>query len=336
MEWTKGGELGERRYRVAITDSEYGSHEPEWAVLSKLDVELVKFQCRTEDDVIKNCRDADALLNQYAPITRKVIDHLERAKVIARYGIGVDNIDLKAATEKGIFVANVVYEIYDVADHTVGLILSLVRKIPWASQSTRLGEWDWKKFQPVMRLRGKTVGIVGFGRVGREVAERICGFGVEVIAYDPYLPLKVFQERHVEKVDMETLLKRSDIITVHVALTEKTRHMIGRDELRKMKKTAILVNASRGAVIDEAALYTALREKWVASAGLDVLEREPLTRDNPLLGLDNVVITPHMAWYSIDSLTEIQRRAAEEVARVLRGQPPKSLVNREVLKTKQT
>lgn len=328
--------MGERKYKVVITDAEYRSHEPERAVLSKLDVELVKFQCKTEDDVIKNCRDADALLNQYAPITRKVIDHLEKVKVIARYGIGVDNIDLKAATEKGIFVANVVYEICDVADHTVSLILSLVRKIPWASQSTKSGEWDWKKFQPVMRLRGKTVGIVGFGRVGMEVAQRLLGFGVKVIAYDPYSPLEVFEERHVEKVGLETLLERSDIVTIHVTLTEETRHMIGEAELRKMKETAILVNASRGAVVDEAALYTALREGWIASAGLDVLEREPLTRDNPLLGLDNVVITPHMAWYSLGSLTEIQRKAAEEVARVLSGEPPKSLVNREVLRTKQS
>lgn len=291
----------------------------------------MEFQCKTEDDVIKNCKDADALLTHHAPITRKVIESLERAKIIARYGIGVDNVDLESATEKGIFVTNVVYNIYDVADHTVSLILSLIRKIPWIYQSTKSGEWDWKKFQPIMRLKGKTAGIIGFGRVGREVAKRISGFGVNMIAYDPYLQLEVFEESHVERVDFKTILEKSDIITLHVILTKETRHMIGENELREMKKTAILINTCRGPVVDEEALYTALKEKWIAGAGLDVLEREPLTIENRLLELDNVVITPHIAWYSVDSLPEIQTAAVEEVARVLRGQLPLRLVNKEVL-----
>jgi len=328
--------MGEKRFRVVITDAEYGSHEPERRVLSRLNAELVKFQCKTEDDVIKNCRDADALLNQYAPIARKVMENLKDVKIIARYGIGVDNVDLEAATEKGIFVTNVVYDICDVADHTVGLILALVRKIPWARQSVKSGEWDWKKFQPIMRLSGKTLGIVGFGRVGREVAKRMEGFGINMVAYDPHLPSGAFEKSGVKRVDLETILKEADMITIHVALTKETRHMIGSGELRKMKKTAILVNASRGAVIDENALYTALKEGWIGAAGLDVLEREPIRKDNPLLELDNVLITPHMAWYSSASLTEIQTKAAEEVARVLRGQLPLSLVNKEVLKLKRS
>jgi len=321
-----------KKFTVAITDAEYASHEPEREALSKLNVNLVKFQCKTEDDVIKNCRSVDALLTQYAPISRKVIESLENVKIIARYGVGVDNVDLKAATEKGIFVANVIYDICDVADHTVALMLSLVRKIPWAYQNVKAGKWDWKVLQPVNRINGKTAGIIGFGRVARKVAALIRAFGTNIIAYDPYLPSETFEKNNVKQVDLEIIFEQSDIITVHVALTEETRHMIGLEQLRKMKKTAVLINASRGAVIDEKALYIALKEKWIAGAALDVLEVEPPKKDNSLLELENLIVTPHMAWYSTASLTEIQRKAAEEVARVLSGKLPVSLVNKEVLK----
>ncbi|RLI36940.1 C-terminal binding protein [Candidatus Bathyarchaeota archaeon] len=323
-----------KRFKVIITDAEYASHEPEREVLSKFNVELVKYQCRTEDEVIENCRDADALLNQYAPITRRVIESLEKAKVIVRYGIGVDNIDLEAATERGIYVANVIYDICDVADHAVTLMLSLNRKITLADKSVKEGCWDWKPLQPIMRVRGRTVGIVGFGRVGREVAKRVRCLGVRIMAYDPYLPPEVFEENRVERVDLDTLLRVSDIITLHVALTDETYHMIGAEELRKMKRTALLINASRGAVVDEKALYRALKEGWIAGAALDVMEKEPPDRDNPILSLDNVIVTPHMAWYSTASVKEIQRKAAEEVARVLSGKAPINLVNKDVLKVK--
>ena len=326
--------MANRKFTVAITDAEYASHEPEHEALSKLNVNLVKFQCKTEDDVIKNCRNADALLNQYAPMTRRVIENLKKAKIIARYGIGVDNVDLKAATEKGIFVTNVIYDICDVADHTVALMLSLIRKIPWAYQSVNAGKWDWKILQPINRINRETVGIIGFGRVGREVAARIAAFGVNIISYDPYLPLEIFEKSSVKKVDLETIFEQSDIITIHVTLTNETRHMIGLDQLRKMKKTAVLINASRGAVIDEKALYTSLKEKWIAGAAFDVSEKEPPAADNPILKLDNVIVTPHMAWYSLASLTEIQRKSAEEIARVLSGQLPVNLVNKEVLESK--
>lgn len=319
-----------RRFKVAVTDSEYDSHEIERRVLSKIDAELVQFRCRTEEEVIKYCSDADGLLNTYVPITRKVIENL-KAKVITRYGVGFDNIDVRAATEKGILVTNVVYDITDVADHALSLILSLVRKIPWIHKSTKDGEWDWRKFQPITRLKGKTAGIIGFGRIGRKVAQRLKGFEVELTAYDPYVSPKIFREHKVKRVDLETLLKNSDIITIHVALTRETRHMIGEDELKKMRRDALLINVSRGGVVDEKALYTALKEGWISGAGLDVLEREPLTRDNLLPSLSNVIITPHIAWYSTSSIAEIQEKAAEDVARALTGQIPINLVNKEVL-----
>jgi D-3-phosphoglycerate dehydrogenase len=320
-----------RKYKVAITDAEYESHEPEREVLSKLNVELVKFQCSTEDEVIKDCWDADALLNQYAPITRRVIERLKNARIIVRYGIGVDNIDLKAATERGIFVANVVYEICDVADHTVALILSLARKIPWVNQKVKEGRWDWREVQPVERIKGKTLGIIGFGRIGREVAARMKAFGTEIIAYDPYMPTETFEKKDVKKVDLETLLSTSDIIVVHVPLSKETHHLINEKRLSMMKKTALLVNTSRGSVVDEAALYKALKKGWLTAAALDVLEKEPPEKDSPLLRLNNVLITPHMAWYSTSYLTEIQTKAAEEVVRVLSGQTPRNLVNKDVL-----
>jgi D-3-phosphoglycerate dehydrogenase len=320
-----------RKYKVAITDADYESHEPEREVLSNLNVELVKFQCNTEDEVIKNCWDADALLNQYAPITRRVIEHLKNTRVIVRYGIGVDNIDLRAATERGIFVANVIYETCDVADHTVALILSLARKIPWVNQKVKEGRWDWREVQPVERIKGKTVGIIGFGRIGREVAARIKAFKTKIIAYDPYVPAETFEKKHVKKVDLETLLSTSDIIVIHVPLSKETHHLINEKRLGRIKKTTLLVNTSRGPIVDEVALYKALKEGWLTAAALDVLEKEPPEKDNPLLRLNNVLITPHMAWYSTSSLTEIQTIAAEEVARVLSGQTPKNLVNKDVL-----
>lgn len=320
------------KFKVVITDSDYGSHEIEEEVLSSIGADLVKFQCKTEDDIIRCCSDADGLLNQYAPITRRVIENLQRARIIVRYGVGVDNIDIKAATERGIFVANVIYDITDVADHTLSLILSLSRKIIWADRNVKENRWDWKSVQPISRLKDKTVGIIGFGRIGRKVAQRLKGFEVKILSYDPYVPEEIFREYGVEKVDFETLIKESDIITVHTPLTDETRHMIGEKELRSMKREAILINVSRGGIIDEKALYKALKERWISGAGLDVLEVEPPSKDNPLLRLDNVIITPHMAWYSNKSLDEIRRKAAEEVARALSGQIPMNLVNRDVLK----
>ncbi len=320
------------RFRVAITDSDYGSHEVEEEVLSSIGADLIKFQCRTEDDVIRCCSDADGLLNQYAPITRRVIEGLQKAKIIVRYGVGVDNVDVDAATEKGIFVANVIYDVTDVADHALSLILSLVRKIVWADRNVKENKWDWKAVQPISRLKDKTVGIIGFGRIGRKVAQRLRGFEVKIVAYDPYAPRETFREYGVEKVDFEALIKESDIITIHTPLTNETRHMIGEKELKSMKREAIIVNVSRGGIIDEKALCKALKERWIAGAGLDVLEEEPPAKDNPLLRLDNVIITPHMAWYSNRSLDEIRRKAAEEVARALSGQIPVNLVNKDVLK----
>ena len=326
------GDICLSKFKVVITDSDYEDHDIEEKFLSSIGADLIKFQCRTEDEVIKYCKDADGLLNQYAPITKRVIENLQKTKIIVRYGVGVDNIDVEAATKKGILVANVIYDVTDVADHAVSLILSLIRKIPWADQKVKNNIWNWKNMRPISRLKGKTVGIIGFGRIGRKVAQRLKGFEVEIIAYDPYVSMEVFNKYGVKRVDFENLISEADIITIHTPLTNETRHMIGEKEFKSMKRNAIIVNTSRGGVVDEKALYKALKEKWVAGAGLDVMEKEPPEKDNPILKLDNVIVTPHMAWYSENSFNEVRKIAAEEVARALTGQTPINLVNKNVLK----
>jgi D-3-phosphoglycerate dehydrogenase len=321
-----------KKYKIVITDAEYPSFDVEKKVLSPLNVDLVKCQCTTEEELIRHCRDADAVLNQYAKITPYVIENLDKVKIIARYGIGVDNVDLDAATKKNIFVTNVVYDICDVADHTIMLMLALTRKIFKVEKSIKKLEWDWKQFHPIPRLKGKTIGIIGLGRVGRQVARRLSGFDVQLLACDPYIPADVFTIYHAKQVDHETLLKRSDIVTIHVPLNKETRNMISTNDLQMMKKKAILINAARGGIVDEKALCAALKKKEIAGAGLDVLEHEPIQKENPLLHFDNVIITPHMGWYSEDTVDEVQRIAAEQVLQCLQGRIPSNLVNKEVIK----
>ena len=324
--------MSNKKFRIIITDAEYPTHDIEKKVLSKINFELVKFQCKTEDELIKNCKDANALLNQYAKITPNVIENLDHVKIIARYGIGVDNVNLDAATKKGIFVTNVVYDISDVADHTITLILALTRKLFFVNKSVKKLEWDWKKFHPINRLKGKTVGIIGLGRVGRQVAKRINCFDINLLACDPYIPVNIFKKYNAKSVDLNKLLQQSDFVTLHVPLNDETRYMISTNQLKKMKKSAILINAARGGIVDEKALYKALWNKEIVGAGLDVLENEPIEKDNPLLNLENIIITPHMGWYSEDSVAEVQKIAAEQVLQTLQGKIPKNLVNKEVLK----
>ena len=324
--------MSNKKFKVVITDAEYPAHDIEKKVLSKINFELIKFQCKTEKELIKNCKDADALLNQYAKITPNVINNLDNVKIIARYGVGVDNVNLDAATKKCIFVTNVVYDICDVADHTITLILALSRKLFFIEKSIKNLEWDWKKFHPINRIKGKTVGIIGLGRVGRQVAKRINCFDVNLLACDPYISDDVFKKYNAKSVNLGTLLEQSDFVTLHVPLNDETKHMISTNQFKKMKKSSILINAARGGIVDEKALCKALKNKVIAAAGLDVLEKEPIEKNNPLLNLDNVIITPHMGWYSEDSVYEVQKIAAEQVLQTLEGKIPTNLVNKEVLK----
>jgi D-3-phosphoglycerate dehydrogenase len=268
----------------------------------------------------------------HVPLTRDVLSQLKNVKVISIYGVGTDTIDLKAAKEYNIIVANVPdYGISEVADHTMALILSLLRKVSMLDKALRKHEWkrirgniDYmrKTFGEIKRLSTLNLGLIGFGRIARAVAERAKVFGFKIIAYDPYVPKEVFEKANVQSVGFDYLLKESDIISIHVLLTEETRHMIGEQEFKKMKKSAFIVNTSRGAVIDENALIKALKEKTIAGAALDVFEKEPLSKDSPLLQMDNVILTPHIAWYSEEAMLDQKRKTALNVKYVLTGRPP--------------
>lgn len=319
----------EKKWKVVITDCDQGSINEEKEEFDRIGAELTLVQVQQEEDLIQMCKEADGLLNQYSFLTRRVLENLPRCMVIARYGVGVDSIDLKAATDVGIVVANVPdYCSDEVADHTVALILTLVRKTAFFDRKVRSGQWDFRSGIPIHRIRGKTMGLIGSGRIGMEVARRISAFGVRVMAFDPYIKKT---DEEIELTNLDALLKDSDFISIHCPLNESTRHLIGEKEFQKMAKRPFLINTSRGPIIDEKALIQALKEGLVSGAGLDVLEKEPPDSQNPLLQMENVVLSPHAAFYSEESISELKRRTAENVSSVLLGKWPKSVVNPEVM-----
>ncbi|RBW70946.1 C-terminal binding protein [Bacillus taeanensis] len=324
-----------KTFKVVVTDWEFENLQYEEAVLQDKRIELVKAQCRTEEEMIKVCRDADALINQYAPISKKVIDALENCKVITRYGVGVNTIDLEAAAYKGICVANVPdYCMDEVADHALALLLSWTRKVTLANAYIKEDKWDFKVTRPIYRLRGRTLGLVGFGKIPQSLAEKVKPLGLEVIAYDPYCPKETADEFGVLLVSLEALCEQADIISVHTPLTEGTKGMISKAQFDVMKEEALIINTSRGPVIDEEALIEALQNKKIAGAALDVVEEEPIRSDHPFLEMENVILTPHAAWYSEEAEKEMRSKAAMGVADVLLHQQyPKYLVNKEVKET---
>jgi D-3-phosphoglycerate dehydrogenase len=316
------------RQKVVIIDCDHGSIEEERAVLSQLEADVDFAQISGEEAILARCNDADGIILQYAPLSRKMLEALPRCKVLSRYGVGVDTIDVEAATDLGIIVANVPdYCMEEVSDHTLALFLCLVRKVMSLERSIRLGNWDFRIAVPIHRLKGMTYGIVGCGRIGREVAKRVGAFGLRVIGYDPYIN----EVEGIELVSFEKLLAQSDFISIHCSLTESTHHLLGRDQFRIMERKPIVLNISRGAVVDEAALIEALEREWISGAGLDVLETEPPDTKNPLLRRDNVILTPHIGYYSEESKSEMKRRTAENVFNVLTGELPNSVVNKEVV-----
>ncbi|WP_134701297.1 C-terminal binding protein [Ammoniphilus sp. YIM 78166] len=320
------------KFKVVVSDWEYADLRFEEQVLDHPDIELVPAQCRTEEEMIEACRDADAIINQYAPISSRVIEALEKCKVITRYGVGVNTVDLEAATAKGICVANVPdYCKDEVADHALALLLGWTRKVVIANHHVKNNRWDYKVTQPIHRMRGKVLGLIGFGMIPQSLADKVKPLGIRVIAHDPYFPTETAQAKGVTLVSLDELCQQSDFISVHAPLLPSTKGMIGCNEFRQMKKEAIIINTSRGPVIDEQALIKALLEKQIAGAALDVVEVEPIPADSPLLSMDNVILTPHVAWYSEEAAEEMRSKAAMGVMDVLiYGEYPKYLVNKQV------
>jgi D-3-phosphoglycerate dehydrogenase len=320
--------MEKNKFKVVITDCDHGSIDEEKKEFGRIGAELILAQIKEEEDLVRVCKNADGLLNQYALLTRKVLQKLPKCKVIGRYGVGVDSVDLKAATDLGIVVANVPdYCVEEVADQALSMILALIRKTVFFDEKVKSNEWDFRQGRPIHRIKDKTLGLIGSGRIGLEVAKRISAFGVRVLAFDPYLQKT---PDGVELTGLDSVLKESDFISIHCPLNESTRHLIGDKEFQKMEKKPLIINTSRGPIIDEAALIQALMKRQVSGAGLDVLEKEPPDPQNPLLKMENVVIAPHISFYSEESISELKRRTAENVSSVLLGKWPRSVVNQGV------
>ncbi len=320
------------KVKIVVTDYTYESLETEKKILSQQNVEFCDYHLKTEDQVIEAAKDCSVLVVQYAPITRKVIESLKNCKLIIRYAIGVDNIDLEAATECGIYVANVPdYGIDEVSTHTVAMILACARKLSETFDTVKSKLWNYALVKPLHRTLNTRLGLIGLGRIPSDVAKKMSGFGMDIVAYDPYAKKDYAQSIGVELVSFEELVTTSDYVSVHCPLTEETRGMFNASVFKRMKKTAILVNTARGPIVNEKDLIDALKNGEIAYAALDVMETEPIPHDSPLLGMKNVILTPHIAWYTEESIESLKTKLAEEIVYVLNGNVPKNLVNKEVL-----
>jgi len=316
---------------VVVADSVFPNLDTARSVLAAIGADLQLAPQATPEAILKIAVGADALLVTYAKITADMIAQMKRCRIISRFGIGVDNVDLAAATSARIVVTKVPdYCIDEVSDHALALLLAAARKITLSNAQVHAGRWEMPAVVPIHRLRGAVLGLAGFGRIPQLVAPKAKAFGLNVIACDPFVPRDVFAREGVESVDFAQLLKRSDYISIHTPLMPETRGLFNADAFRQMKPTAYLINTARGPIVDEAALADALDGGRLAGAALDVMPQEPPV-GSPLLGRENVIITPHTSFYSEESLLELQRKAAEEVVAVLTGKPPRNPVNPEAL-----
>lgn len=312
--------------KVFITDYGFADLQQESDLLTALGYEVHSAKSTTEEEIIMNAGDADALLVQWAPVTAKVIANLRKCRVIVRYGIGVDNIDLEAARQKSIPVCNVPdYCIHEVADHTISLALALARQLTETNSRMKQGIWKIIPPHPMPAFRDMVFATIGYGRIAREVLKRSYSFGFMVGAYDPNITDQQMLDEGVQPFTFEELITKSDIISLHLPLNEETRHIINITTINKMKKGAILINTSRGGLIDTTALTAALEQRKIL-AGLDVFETEPLPESHPLWQSEHALLTSHIAWYSERSVPQLQHMAAEEVLRGLRGETLKNRV----------
>jgi D-3-phosphoglycerate dehydrogenase / 2-oxoglutarate reductase len=317
--------------KIALCDAGLKDYNIERGIYGALGFELEVRACKTADDVINFARNADALCICQQPANSRVITELRNCRIIARYGAGLDTVDIPAATRAGIIVTNVPSSsVHEVAEQSIGLLMACTRKIVDHDRRVRSGEWGIYEKDPVYRMHGRTLGVVGFGAIAKKLVAKRRGFELRVLAYDPLVKPETAAAMDVHLVPLNYLLAESDYVSLHAPLNDQTRHLINSKTLALMKPTAILVNCSRGGLINTAALVDALRARSIAAAGIDVHEIEPTPKNYPLFELDNAVISDHSAWYSEDSVAQIQREAAESVAAVLTGKPPENLINPEV------
>lgn len=324
--------------KIVVTD--YIEPDLEWerkqlAKYEHVALEYHQLKFAPEEELIAAIKDADAILVNMTPMTAHIMDQLEKCKLIIRHGVGYDNVDVAAATERGIRVAyEPDYCTNEVAEHAIALMLAAWRKLAIGRKvledSSAAGKWDFEPIYPINTLRGKTLGIVGCGRIGGTVLARLESFGFEFLVCDPYISEKRQKQLPATITDRETVLRESDIVTLHAVLNEETRHLIGELELQLMKNTGYLINTARGGLVDTEALARALKEGWIAGAAVDVYVKEPPDPDFPLFDCENCLLAPHLGWYSEEANWSIREKVLEDFVRFIEQRPPRFLINKEL------
>jgi len=325
------------KYKV-ITVGSYAGRVPMGEAakeLAKADVEFIGVKCNTEDELITGAKDADILVFAGAQITRRVLESLPKLQAVIFGSVGYDQVDVDAATDNGVIVVNnpaFQWCVEEVSNHAITLLLACAKKLAFLNDGTKQGRWaECKRAQaPMVSIHGQTLGLVGCGSIGRMTARKAQCFSLKILGYDPYLDKSLAKEYGITLVSLPELLKESDFVSVHTPLNKETRHLMGEKEFKQMKPTAYFINTARGSIVDEPALIKALQEKWIAGAGLDVFEKEPVDPDNPLLKMDNVVVTPHSASYSDEAFSLPAKIVLQETVRVLSGRWPKNAANKSV------
>lgn len=313
--------------KAVITDCDHANIDTETSLFKKAGIPLELKQCHTEDEIIAQCNDAEAFIVQYAPITRKVMEKLPKLKMLVRYGVGVDSVDIPAATEHGIQVCNVPdYGMNEVADHAIALMMAFTRKIVMMNEYTKKEKWDYVHSIPIHRASSQTVGVIGLGRIGRNFAAKAHALGYRVIGYDPYYK-ETDEIKFIEAMPFDEVIKKADVISIHIP-ADGNKNLFNKDVFHKMKNTAVLLNVARGGIINEDDLYDALKNGVIGGAGIDCVTSEPMNPGHKLLTLDNYIATPHMAWYSEEAAAELNRKVAEEAIRFLKGEKVHYPVNK--------
>lgn len=319
--------------KILITDDEVHVEN----VLDELKTiaDVIRSENNLEQTLAREAENVDLIIvSCFTKITATVLKSAKNLKTVLKYGVGVDNIDLDAATQKGVRVVNCPeYSSNTIAEHAFALMICLAKKLLHVDARMREKGWFWPSPEFLgTDLFGKTLGLIGFGRIGRAMANKASGFGMKLNIYDPHVNPDPARDYKAEFVGLDTLLQTSDVVTIHCILTSETENLVGAAELKKMKKTAFLIDVSRGAIIEEKALLTALQENWIAGAGLDVFAEEPLLPGHPLLALENVILTPHLAWYTKEAAERLEQEILQRTLEILEGKTPQNIINPEVLK----